>query len=338
MSIANQARQALSNAVSSLNASFDADDGIHPHRIAGSSGLSEKATEKLRRAKAARDDAHVLYLRASDAERDARQVLNNAQNIARQQLQAPSGYVIDGGVIARPQSETPDARNARVMGPVERAELALKAAVADRERAEAKSNSFVFVSGVEEWLERFGGLGRFRDVETIAPVIKGDPLAAIQSIRSKIAKLTDELAKVDAAPTPAEVLRSQAYAEIDAVAAEGALSIHPRSRSGTPLRLSDKMFIRTAPSGGLIGSAGSDVLVWLLRDQLKSEVDNLIADLNLEGALSVDEQDAAARQIATARLALERQEEAVIEAGEIDGRLIARRNDVDPRAFLNIEA
>lgn len=338
MVTANQARQALANTVAALNASFDAGGNANAPTIAGASGLPARAAEKLRRARADREDAHVLYLRASDAERDARQALNSAQNIARQQLQVPGGFVIDGGVVSRPQSGTHDERTTLAMAPVEKAELALKAATADRERAVERYASFAFVATVDDWLSRFGGLGDLREVEIETPAVKGDPLSAILSIRAKIAKLNDELVKVREASAPAEILRSQAYAEIDKVADAGALKIHPRSRSGTPLGLAEKMHIRTAPTGALIGNAGTDVLIWLLRDQFKAEADRMIAELNLDGALSEDEQDAATRQIAQDRLALERQEEAIIMAAEASGRPTARRADLDPRAFLGVDA
>jgi len=335
---ANQARQSLANTVASLNASFDAGGNANAPMIGGASGLPAAAAEKLRRARADREDAHVLYLRASDAERDARQALNSAQNIARQQLQAPGGFVIDGGVVARTQLGTRDERTTLAMAPVEKAELALKAAMADRERAAERYNSFAFVSTVNDWLSRFGDLGNLREVEVETPTVKGDPLSAILSIRAKIAKLNDDLVKVEEAPTPAEILRAQAHAEIDDVAAASALRIHRCSRSGTPLGLAEKMHIRTAPSGALIGTAGTGVLIWLLRDQFKAEADLMIAELNLEGALSEDEQEALTRQITQDRLTLERQEEALLVAAEIGGWPIPRRSDLDPRAFLGVEA
>ncbi|MCM0752936.1 hypothetical protein DEA98_22905 [Brucella pseudogrignonensis] len=233
---------------------------------------------------------------------------------------------------------TQDERTALAMAPVNKAELAVEAAMADRERAADRYASFAFVATVDDWLSRFGDLGNLREVEVETPTVKGDPLSAILSIRAKVAKLTDDLVRVAEAATPAETLRSQAHAEIDRVAAAGALNIHPQSRSGTPLGLSEKMHIRTAPSGALIGNAGTDVMIWLLRDQLKAEVDRMIAELNFDGAMSAAEQEAATRQIAKDRLALERQEEALVAAAEVSGRPTARRADLDPRAFLGVDA
>jgi hypothetical protein len=98
------------------------------------------------------------------------------------------------------------------MAPVHKAESALKAAASDKERAAERYSSYDYVPVVEEWLSRFGGHGSFQEVETIAPTVKGDIYAAVLSILSEIAKLTEEIAQIEAAPTPAEVLRAQVYA------------------------------------------------------------------------------------------------------------------------------
>ncbi|UCA46158.1 hypothetical protein [Pseudochrobactrum sp. XF203] len=331
-----KARQVLSDTVANLNAAFDASAGINSSAVAGSTGLPDMAAEKLRRARADREDAHILYLRASDAEREARTDLLGAQSVANRQLEAPRGYSFDAGTVAKPAAD--DKLTARIMAPVHKAESALKAAVSDKERAAKRYSSYDYVPEVEEWLSRFGGHGSFKEVESITPRVKSDIYAAVLSIRSEIAKLTEEIAHIEAAPTPAEVLRAQAYAEIDNVAEQGALTIHPQSRSGSPLRLSEKLLLRTGNNGAIIGDAGSDIWAWLLRDQLKAKVDQMIADLDLSGAMTVDEQDAATRTIAHKRLELERQEEALIVSAEVSGRPVTRRVDLDPRAFLGIDA
>lgn len=50
------------------------------------------AAEKLRRARTDRENAHILYLRALDVEREARTDLLGAQSVANRQLEAPRGY------------------------------------------------------------------------------------------------------------------------------------------------------------------------------------------------------------------------------------------------------
>jgi hypothetical protein len=90
------------------------------------------------------------------------------------------------------------------------------------------------------------------------------------------------------------------------VAEQGALTIHLQSRSGTPLRLKEKTLLRTGNNGAIIGDAGSDIWAWLLRDQLKAKVDQMIVDLDLSGAMTADEQHTATRAIAHKRRELER--------------------------------
>ncbi len=332
MRIANTARQALTDTVSALNAALD----INYNAPIGSPELPANAAEKLRRACADREDAHALYLRASDAEREARTAVFKAKGIADRQLEAPRGHSFDTGIVAKPPAD--ENETARIMVPVHKAESVLKAALADKERAAERYSSYDYVPVVDEWLARFGGRGSFQEVEIITPSVKGDIYAAVLSIRSEITKLTKEIAQIEAAPTPSEVLRAQAYAEIDKLAEHDSLNIHPQSRSGTPLRLGERTSIRALPSGSLIGNAGSSIWAWLLRDELKAKVDQMIADLDLNGAMTVDEQDAATRTIAHERLELERQEEALIVAAVANGRSITRRVDIDPRAFLGIEA
>jgi hypothetical protein len=46
----------LSDTVANLNAAFDASGGIHSSALAGSTGLPDMAAEKLRRARADRED------------------------------------------------------------------------------------------------------------------------------------------------------------------------------------------------------------------------------------------------------------------------------------------
>lgn len=329
-------REKWNQITSGLNASTDTNV---PHgRIGEAGGLPERSLEKLLRAEADREAAQVLFWKASDAERAARQALGQAESLAKTQFDAPFTYpgtVAAVGAISGPRhdDESRDERTTRIAVPVEQAKKALERAIAERRRAEERLASFDFVPAVNDWLARFGSLGGFREVQTEVPVFKGDALAEIEKIRRKIAGLEARFAEVEAAPVPVETLKRQVFAEIDAIAARGELKIHPSSRSGEPLGLSGRMHIR-AQGGAIVGDGGTSVLFWLLRSEMKAAAITLLSKLPQDGALTEAEREAAFREIAAQRLALERQEESLIEIAEAGGRTITRRADLDPRAFL----
>ena len=332
-------REKWNQITSGLNASTDTNV---PHgRIGEAGGLPERSLEKLLRAEADREAAQVLFWKASDAERAARQALGQAESLAKTQFDAPFAYpgtVAAVGAISGPRhdDESRDERTTRIAAPVEQAKKALERAVAERRRAEERLAAFDFVPAVTDWWTRFGSLGGFREVQTEVPVFKGDALAEIEKIRRKIAGLEARFAEVEAAPVPVETLKRQVFAEIDAIAARGELKIHPSSRSGEPLGLSGRMHIRATQGGAIVGDGGTSVLFWLLRSEMKAAAITLLSKLPQDGALTEAEREQAFHQIAEQRLELERQEEALIELAESQGRTIARRADLDARAYLGI--
>jgi hypothetical protein len=77
--------------------------------------------------------------------------------------------------------------------------------------------------------------------------------------------------------------------------------------------------------------------VWLFQDALIQAVDVMLSTMPQKGAMADDVRDREFARIAGRRLEVERVEEAVIVAAEANGAFIARRQDADPRAVLEVE-
>ncbi|WP_025090241.1 hypothetical protein [Brucella intermedia] len=301
--------------------------------------LPAAARLKLERLASDRDAAHAAYRAASDREQEARIELGRVSGLAQRQKEAQQGFSLSfqGGE----QKEDAADAEARVDAPVEAAKRALQVAVDARDRAAERQAAFAFLEGVETWLRRTATPGApFREAKIDPALVKvrGDSATEIAKVRARIERIEADFAKVEGAPTPAADLKARAFAEIDRIADAGALTVHPASRSGEPLGLARKLAIGTGNNGSIVGTGGADVLVWLLRDQLKAAVASQIDALPQENALSDDAREAEFRAIAAERLDLERLEEAYVTQAEANGQTITRRYDLDPRAFLEIEA
>ncbi|MGP3711763.1 hypothetical protein ACS5UA_13015 [Brucella sp. RRSP16] len=309
-------------------------------RLAGSaeSALPAASLDKLERFRSERRAAYAAYIDASDSEQEARFEFQRREGFAYRAQEQFEGFTLSFEGQSHSSDESKEERIARINAPVERARRALQIASDARERADKRHDEFAFLSAVEDWLNRTP-FNDNADLVVVDPSrLKGNHLVAVSKIRSELASLDKRLSSVELAYTPAEVLKDRAFAEIDRAASKGELSVHPSSRSSEPLRLEDKFTIGTYPSGSLLGNGGANVLVWLLRDQMKAAVSALIDKFPQENALSDDAREVEFRTIAAERLDLERLEEAYIVSAEANGQTIPRRHDVDPRAFLEIEA
>src|SRR5690606_1779510 len=104
-----------------------------------------------------------------------------------------------------------------------------------RERAAQRQKSFAFIENCANWLAR----ARSSELERHAPTTPKvkDHLAEVTKLRAELESLRDAWNVAECAPVPVSILREQAIAEIDQIASQGALSINPRDRTGTPLRL-----------------------------------------------------------------------------------------------------
>lgn len=316
--------------------------------------LPEASRAKLEALMIERGAAQAAYRAASDAEHEARRDAALTEAQARQRLEAwPGISQHPAAAVAEAQKRATEAgraereaHEARLLEPAEAARRRHRLAVTARDRAAARQDEFAFLDGVESWLSRSarlggGGLIHFAPK---APRVK-DAAATIAKLRAELAALGEAWVEVEAAPVPPEILHQQAIAEIDAVAAGGALRINPADRTGTPLHLArairlGQMPIATAGAeqlyAALVGDAGAPLFVHLLRDQLYSQVERLVAELPKAGALDDNQREARFAEIAERRLEVERQEEAVICAAEAEGHRIARRREADPRAVLEV--
>lgn len=301
--------------------------------------LPAAARLKLERLASDRDAAHAAYRAASDREQEARIELGRVSGLAQRQKEAQQGFSLSfqGGE----QKEDAADAEARIDAPVEAAKRALQVAVDARDRAAERQAAFAFLEGVETWLRRTATPGApFREAKIDPALVKvrGDIATEIAKVRARIERIEADFAKVEGAPTPAADLKARAFAEIDRVADAGALKAHPASRSAEPLGLARKLALGTGSGGSIVGTGGTDIFVWLLRDQMKAAIASQIDQFPASGALSDDEREKAFADLAAQRLELERIEESLIATAEVDGRAIARRTDLDPRAFLEIEA
>lgn len=74
-----------------------------------------------------------------------------------------------------------------------------------------------------------------------------------------------------------------------------------------------------------------------MQDQLKAKVDQMIADLDFNGAMTFAEQHTASRATLHKRLELEPQEEVLIVVTEVSGWPVTRHVDLYPRTLTRIE-
>ncbi|WP_075657386.1 hypothetical protein [Pseudochrobactrum sp. B5] len=293
---------------------------------------------KLERQLSDRDAAHAAYRAASDREQEARAELGFVSGLAQQQKEAHQGSTIS--FQGHRQQEDKQAVAERIDAPVAAAKRALQVAVDARERAAERQNAFGFLDNIETWIRRAGSDGRFREARPVDLKLtaRTDLSAEVAKVRARIAEAEEAFAKAENAPAPASDLKDRAFAEIDRIAALGALKIHPANRSAEPLALARKLAIHSGNNNSIVGTGGSDVMVWLMHEELRKKVSAMIDALPQTGALTDDEREAAFGDLAAARLELERIEEQLISTAEVDGHIIARRVDLDPRAFLGIEA
>lgn len=291
--------------------------GDMPAPTAPHDPLPRRAREKLQRALAEKNAAHAAYLAVNE----------RLHEIRRQ-----------ASLIERTQRDMHESRTD--IGHAELARLSVERGFATeaQERAEQRSREFGFIGQIEDWIKRSIRFGvQAKLVEP--PVMRSkDFRKDLALVRAEILGLEQEWDAVEAAPVPAHVLKADALAEINRTAAEGALKISTNCRDGSPLDLGRRLSTYEIRSGGpSVGDNGASLFTWLLRDALVARVDELVGTLDLTGAMTDHERASAFERIAADRLAAERREEALITSAGADGIYIPRRQNIDPRAFLEIE-
>jgi hypothetical protein len=286
------------------------------------------------------EEVHYARLPPGDVEQDLAAAAERVRQRNRPPPPDDEGYPV---VYSRPLTADERATQvARINAPAEAIRRRHQVAKDVRERAEQRQAGFFFFENVAAWLDRAIGSG----VELrhyAAPAPKGPGAANIDRLRGELAELAAKWEATEQAPVPTAILRERAVAEIERVAATGALKISPTSRGLNPLNLVEKIKVsqlRVYHKDGydpmLMGDGGAPLMVWLFQPALVQAVDAMLSTIDQAGALDDDARDREFAKIARRRLEIERVEEAVIAALEADGRFVARRHDADPRAVLEV--
>ncbi len=317
------------------------------------SWLPQQSRVKVEKLDADRAAANAVVRQASNAAQAALQEHGIATSAARERLSMHPRNVFappDGAPqtvlevyrasLAREQYERAQFE-ARILEPVERTKRALDHAMAANERATARWQEFAFLGNVHGWLARIVHSGT-KLVHRPATMDKVEPLPdEVARIRREIVALFDEWRAVEAAPSPPDDFRARAIAEIEDLAASGALRIHLKNRGTRPLGLAQALTLgatpvdaRVATTGDMTGYAGAALWVWLHKDALIARVSALVDAAPTENVMSHEEREAAFRAIVEKKLSLEFLEEATICAAANEGMSIPRRPDCDPRAVL----
>ena len=286
--------------------------------------LPGEAAEKLYAIRAEEQARYAAFRAISDELTDTRTELQAAEAEARRFEDQVHGL---GDDLAAP------VRNQRA-GRIE----ALRKDLARRQKVyDARAAAWQPVRALLHLLEDY--VASAARVEAFAGNVTrptGDPRAAVEKARRRVEELRVEIARTEAAPVPSGVAKARAVAEIDALAARGAPDVLGLVEGAEGVR-----WPRTAAHGrGGATVAVVDTLglaAFLHADALKAavvaEIDRRADD---EAALSDEQRATRLADLATAQLAMERQEEAAVEAAAAAGFTVERRPDADPRAVLGL--
>jgi hypothetical protein len=153
-------------------------------------------------------------------------------------------------------------------------------------------------------------------------------LEAVARVRAEIASLQAERRKVQQAPPPIRDLRAKASDYVDHLVARG----RPR------ITATQDQFAVTFESGGFSSKADIvAILAWLDPKALLDRLHDELKAMPQPGlTLSAKDKVAALSGLRVRIAALERDEEALIEAAHSRRIDIARRPDADPAAILNL--
>lgn len=220
------------------------------------------------------------------------------------------------------------------------AEFAERRAVA---KAKAETDGRC-IDSVHEYLKDTIGKGRrLRDVPLPIPVMLPEGLAAtIEAKRAELIASGERRADVENRPARAVDLKEALSGAVAAEAKKARPPFDPRIRGGRdPINLARQLALGVVTGAGdagtLIGKGGAPFLVWLFADQIEARLHAMVDEADLTGAMSDAQQADALAEVAAERLALEREEEALIRIGEAQGMTIVRRADADPRVVLMVE-
>lgn len=194
------------------------------------------------------------------------------------------------------------------------------------------------------WLRN--GINEFPQFDGPAPKPlkgKGNPIAAA---RDRMIGLHEEIEKLRNAPYPAAECKIKARAALEAPFEAGRPDVANLIEGFFPICWPMQPVPGPMPvtGGGMAMPVSADprpdwgsLALWALKDQILAAVD---AEIDLRGddehALGSEERAEREQVLLAELLALERAEEAAIEAAEAEGLAIARRPDSDPRAVFGL--
>jgi hypothetical protein len=307
---------------------------------------SRQKIEALDNERAAR---HFTVRTASEALDEARRDHGIALGRA-QQAHAENDYgrsleadAREAGKVEPQRRNDRQAQAVRLMGPVLTHARAVERLQATHDRAVDRWRETDFLPGVHQWLQRIVGSG-VRLAHAPLPAAKAKALPdEVERIRSELAGLAVEWGRVESAPSTKDDYRQRAFAEIEALAAKGALEIDMRNRGPNPLSLASHLSatlmavnIEKETIYRLAGDPGA-FLVWLHKDIILARVNSLIDSADDTGAMSHETREKKFAQMNAQRLKLEFEEEAAICAAAASGQSIPRRRNADPRCILEVQ-
>lgn len=289
--------------------------------------LPAASRAKLEAADDTREAATAAYRGAREREDEARKDWQFAYSTAQSQLE----NVLPGKGY--------HAAEAQVMEPVHLLKEAVERRTNARMLAAERQREHAYLDEVEAWLNRTARLGgsHFRPTKAMTAKSK-DPVRDVTKLRDRLAEIERVLAKVIAAPAPKADLLARCFREIDEVAAQGELRVRVGDRGASPLDLAARLSDHFGQRRGFAGLDGLSIFVWMLQDDFKAKLRNAIDALPDEQGCTDDERDAAIADLVKERLKVERDEAVLIEQAASEGTQITQRRNVDPRAFLGIDA
>lgn len=172
-------------------------------------------------------------------------------------------------------------------------------------------------------------------------------LDCVEARRRRLRELASDLTRIHAAPFPSAVVKAKARSEILALAEAGCPDLMSAVEAGDGIRwptlagtrqttfdVAARMPVYTAEAPNALA-----ILAWLNRDQLIAAIEAEIDDVSEDGVALTDLQRAQqVAEVRADRLAVEREEEALIETAATQGLDLLRRPDADPRAVLGVLA
>lgn len=169
--------------------------------------------------------------------------------------------------------------------------------------------------------------------------------ADIEALRSKIVQLREGIAEVRSAPPTTQEVKDKMRIQVAAMSARARPNILEAVELGRDIKfpqLSVQSQVATGIGLGTAYVSQSDTFgffCWLHGDEiiarLEAEIDELADD---EGTMTAEDKAAKEKELHAEILAIEREEEVIIEQLEMSGAAVARREDADIRAVLGLSS